>query len=252
MAMEEKWVFITGSNGGIGSELVRRFASAGYHIYAHSRKTSEEWEEGLDHIRSEYGIQVLPVCFDLTDSEKMKECMQQMLREKKQIDVLVNNAGMMHAGLFQMTEMETIRRVFDVNLFAAMELTQWVIRSMVRKKKGSIVNILSIAGLDLGLGQCAYGVSKAAMGAFTKTLASELSNYGIRVNGVAPGFTDTKMAQSEELRREREMIESGKGAFCRLAKPEEIAETVFFLASDASSFVNGQIIRVDGGNKCKL
>ena len=250
--MEGKWAFITGSSGEIGNALVKKFASAGYHIYAHARKPSEAWEGFLASVREDYHVEVLPVCFDLTDSAAMGEKMQQMMKERKQIDVLVNNAGTMHAGLFQMTEMDTVRKVFDVNLFAPMELTQWVVKLMVRKKRGSVVNILSIAALDLGLGQCAYGVSKSALGAFTKTLASEMGNYGIRVNAVAPGFTDTKMAHSEELRREREILENGKGAFSRLAKPEEIADAVLFLTSESASFINGEIIRVDGGNKCKL
>lgn len=250
--MEQRWALITGSSGGIGGALMEKFASEGYCIYAHARRTSPQWEQKLEEIRESCGVEAVPLCFDLTDSRAMQEQMQNMLAERRRIDVLVNNAGMMHAGLFQMTEMETVRKVFDVNLFGAMELTQWVVKLMVRKKRGSIVNVLSIAAQDLGLGQCAYGVSKAAMEAFTKTLSAEMRNYGIRVNAVSPGFTDTKMAQSEELRRERELIENAKGAFSRLAEPREIADAVYFLASDAASFVTGQVLRVDGGNHNRL
>lgn len=247
--MEEKWVFVTGSNRGIGAKILRKFVENGYHAYAHARKYSEEFESQTAALREASGMEIVPVYFELTDSEAMKTEMQKLIRGKKRIDVLVNNAGVIHSGLFQMTEIKTVREVFDVNLFAVMELTQWALKMMIRKKKGSIVNLSSVGGLDLGMGMCAYGVSKAAVAAFTKTLASELGYYGIRVNAVAPGFVDTQMGQAEEVKAERELLESRKGAFSRLAQPEEIANTVYFLASDESSYVNGQVLRIDGGNR---
>lgn len=247
--MEEKWVFITGSNRGIGEKILKKFVENGYHAYAHARKHSEEFEAEIASLKEASGMEIIPVYFDLTDSEAMKMEMQKLIRGKKSIDVLVNNAGVVHSGLFQMTEIQTIREVFDVNLFSVMELTQWMLKLMIRKKKGSIVNLSSVGGLDLGTGMCAYGVSKAAVAAFTKTLAGELGYYGIRVNAVAPGFVDTRMGRAEEIKEERERLESRKGAFSRLAQPEEIANTVYFLASDEASYVNGQVLRIDGGNQ---
>ena len=128
-----------------------------------------------------------------------------------------------------------------------MELTRLVLKIMTRKKSGSIVNISSIAGLDLAAGNSAYGVSKAALAAWTKTLAAEFTGSGIRINAVAPGLTDTRMAVLMEEKAKQEMISAS--AMNRLAKPEEIAQAVFFLTSDAASFINGQILRVDGGAK---
>lgn len=247
--MEEKWVFVTGSNRGIGEKILQKFVENGYHAYAHARKYSEEFEAKIVSLKETSGMEIIPIYFDLTDSEAMKTEMQKLIRGKKNIDVLVNNAGVIHSGLFQMTEIQTIREVFDINLFSVMELTQWMLKLMIRKKKGSIVNLSSVGGLDLGTGMCAYGVSKAAVAAFTKTLASELGYYGIRVNSVAPGFVDTRMGQAEEVKAERELLENRKGAFSRLARPEEIAGTVYFLASDEASYVNGQVIRIDGGNR---
>lgn len=247
--MEARWAFITGSSRGIGAAILEKFAASGYHVFAHARKYSEEFEQRLSDLEKKYDVEVIPVYFDMTDSEAMQREIQKLIREKRKLHVLVNNAGVIHSGLFQMTEIQTIRDVFEVNLFSVMELTQLALKMMVRKKGGSIVNLSSIGGLDLGMGMCAYGVSKAALAAFTKTLACELGYYGIRVNAVAPGFVDTQMGQSEEVRAERERLESKKGQLCRLARPEEVADAVYYLASEQASYVNGQVLRIDGGNQ---
>ena len=144
-----------------------------------------------------------------------------------------------------MTPVSIVRGVFDVNFFAQLELTQLILRRMTRQKSGAIVNIGSIAGLDLSAGNIAYGASKAALMACTQTLAAEVGSLGVRVNAVAPGLTDTAMATQMEKRAETRMIENS--AMRRLATVEEIAQVVLFLASDAASFVNGQVIPVNGG-----
>ena len=148
-----------------------------------------------------------------------------------------------------MTPIQSIRNVFDVNFFGMLEITQLVSKYMIRKKKGSIINIASVAGIDLSTGNCAYGTSKAAVIAFSKTLSSELSAHGIRVNVVAPSLTDTEMAYTTEAKKERTILLDNEEPFKRMARPEEIANTVCFLASEKSSFINGEVIRVDGGNR---
>lgn len=245
---DRQWAFITGCSRGIGEKILEKFVREGYGVYAHARKRSDAFEENLSQLCTKYGTEIRPVYFDMKDSQAMAEVMQGLIREKARMDVLVNNAGIMHQGLFQMTELQTIREVFDVNLFGLMELTQWILKLMLRKKSGSIVNLSSVGGLELDRGMCAYGVSKAAVAAFTRTLAQETAYYGIRVNAVAPGFVDTDMTRIFE-KPEEAVGSRKKHTLKRFARPEEIADVVYFLASEQAGYVNGQVLRIDGGNR---
>lgn len=243
--MRGRVCFITGSNRGIGRAMAEEFARNGADLIAHARLKTDAFEADMSGIADKYGVSVTPVYFDMTDSEAMKEVFRELYKNKTKIDILINNAGVAHGGLFGMTPVSKIKEVFEINLFSVMELTQLVLKIMTRQKSGCIVNLASIAGIDLKPGNSAYGVSKAAVIAWTKTLASEVAQYGIRVNAIAPGLTDTNMASLMEDKAGKEMIESS--AMKRLAKPEEIAKVALFLASENASFVNGQVIRVDGG-----
>jgi 3-oxoacyl-[acyl-carrier protein] reductase len=199
----------------------------------------------MEVIAGRCGVEIEPICFDMTDRLSMKACVTQIACSNRPVDVLVNNAGVAHGGLFQMTSIETIRDIFEINLFSALELSQLVVRLMQRRKYGSIVNIASLAGLELKSGNVAYGVSKAALIAATKTIAAELGALGIRVNAIAPGLTDTDMAALMEPKARRNMIE--RSSMERLGQPKEIADVAVFLASDMASFVTGQVLCADGG-----
>lgn len=243
--MKPKTALITGTNRGLGAQMLKAFAKAGYQVIAHARKETPEFLSNIEAIKKEYNTQVWPVYFEMTSTEEMKSAIKDVFKEVKSMDVLVNNAGVAHGGFFQMTSVKKIKEVFGINLFAMMELTQLVVRYMARQKSGSIINMGSIAGLDLKEGNCAYGVSKAAVMAFTKTLSKEVTPFNIRVNALAPGLADTDMAKQMEDNAGKEMVQDS--AMKRLAKPEEIADVAVYLASEQASFINGQIIRVDGG-----
>ena len=239
-----KTAFITGTNRGLGKAFVETFATKGANVIAHARKKTPEFMRFIEETAQKNGVVVSPVFFDMTDSGALKAAVRSIVAAKTPVNVLVNSAGVAHGGLFQMTSMEKIREV-AVNLFAHMELTQQLLRYMMRFPGGAIVNVASISGIDLKKGNCAYGVSKAALIAFTKTLAAEVAQSGLRVNAVCPGLTDTDMAGQMEQKAGAEMI--ARSAMNRLGNPREIAEVVAFLASDEASFVNGQIVCVDGG-----
>lgn len=247
MKLKGKTALVTGANRGIGKAMIEKMASEGAEILAHARRRTEEFEEFLKKIEKKYKVSVQPVYFELTNTEQMHEAMKPILQSEKKIDILVNNAGVAHGGFFSMTKIQTIRDVFDVNLFAAMELTQIVLRKMMRQKMGSIINMSSIAAIHVRAGNSAYGVSKAAIKAWTETLAIEVAPYGIRVNAIAPSLTDTEMAKMMEDKAGKEMLLSS--AMGRLATTEEIANVAIFLASDDASFVNGHTIVVNGGGR---
>jgi len=240
-----KTILITGANRGIGRVTAEAFARVGACLIVHSRSPTPAFADDMLDLAARYNVTIERVAFDMTDTVAMKAEINTILPPKRQIDVLVNNAGVAHGGLFQMTPLTDVRSVFDVNFFAQLELTQLIIRRMSRQKSGAIVNIGSIAGLELASGNVAYGVSKAALMAFTQTLASEVGHLGVRVNAVAPGLVDTEMANQMEKKAGTEMIRNS--AMKRLATAEEIAQVVLFLSSDVASFVNGQVIPVNGG-----
>lgn len=242
---KNKNVMITGTNRGIGRAMLEAFAKEGANIWAHARKETPEFTENLKCVSETYDVEIMPVFFDMTNSLEMKQAIKEIRDSKKIVDVLINNAGVAHGGLFQMTSLEKMRDVFDVNYFAILELTQLISRLMVRQKKGSIINIASVSGLDLKAGNCAYGTSKAALIAATKVLSYELAPQGIRVNAIAPGLTDTNMAVLMEEKAGDTMVR--ETSLKRLGLPEEIAQTAIFLASDKASFITGQTLRVDGG-----
>ena len=237
--------FVTGCSRGIGRAVAEEIAAQGANLIAHARSANELFLIDMTELADLYEVKIDTVFFDLCDTESMKREVKKILGSGVQVDVLVNNAGMAHGGLFQMTPISKVREVFEVNFFAQVEMMQLLIRHMIRNRSGSIVNVSSIAGIDLHAGNVAYGVSKTALIAATRTIAAEVGVHGVRVNAVAPGMTDTDLASTfGEKAMEQAVNES---AAKRMASVAEVAQIVTFLASDRSSFINGEVIRIDGG-----
>ena len=243
MKQQNKTVLITGASRGIGKATARVFAENGWNVVAHVRSRTDGLNYYFTELAEQNEVSILVVCFDMLDTVAMKESIKCLRKQKIYIDALVNNAGISHGGLFQMTPISTIKEVFSVNLFAHMELTQLVLRIMT-KENASIINVASMAGVNLRSGNSAYGVSKAALIAWTKVLQSELRGK-VRVNAVAPGLTETDMAH--EMEEKLQAITLSRALISRLASPEEIGKSIYFLSSDDASFITGTILKVDGG-----
>lgn len=242
-----EYIFITGAAGGIGRTLLEKYASKSFDLIAQDYKETPEFLEYVENIRRKHNVRIITVFFDITNEEQAKENISKLFADKIKVQHLINCAGIAHGGLFQMTPIKTIKHIFDINLFGQMIITQNVLKLMRGVPNSSIINFCSITGYDLNSGNSGYGVSKAAMIAWTKVLSKELAGQRIRVNGIAPGLTDTNMAKQMEAKAGEEMIHDS--LMNRLGKPEEIASVVYFLTSEEASFVNGEIIRVDGGKR---
>ena len=239
-----KTAVITGADGGIGFQIVKLFAENGANIIACTIAPNQDFEKHLRKIAEINGISADIVCFDLSDTESVKNGIKEIKALKKPIDILVNNAGIGHLALVPMISMEDMKRVFQINYFAQVQIVQGLYRALT-KSQGCIINLASAAGIDGDSGNTVYGATKASMILFTKVLSKEMSPAGVRVNAIAPGLVSTGLADVMGDKAKESMVSAS--LMHRLGNPEEIAKTALFLASDGSSFINGQIIRVDGG-----
>ncbi len=243
--LENKNVIVTGTAKGMGYQMVKTFAENGANVIAHARIESEEHRAYCAQIEKEYGGRVIPIYFDLRDNEAMKDAVKKIRGMQLQIDGLVNNAGITYNSLFQMTNMDELRNQMEVNFFAPFLFTQYISKLMVRNKRGSIVSISSSAALDGNSGKSAYGASKAALLTMTMCISEELAAMGIRANVVCPGVTSTDMLSTMpdyimDIQKEATFLK-------KIGTTLDIANTVLFLLSDYSSYITGQVIRVDGG-----
>ena len=236
----KKTALITGASRGIGAEIAREFAKAGYNVVVNYFKNREKAEA----LAKEIGGTAF--CADVSDFSQAEKMIKEAEKNFGTVDVLVNNAGVAlpQKLLVDTTEVEW-NRLFDVNVKGAFNCTKTVLDGMITKHSGSIINISSVWGVTGGSCEVAYSASKAAIIGFTKALAKELGPAGIRVNCVAPGVIDTDMnahLSAEDIEALKEETPLGvTGA------PSDVAKTVLFLASDSAKFITGQVITADGG-----
>ncbi|WP_205951969.1 SDR family NAD(P)-dependent oxidoreductase [Pantoea stewartii] len=245
MLLAGKWAVITGCLQGIGKATLSTFAASGASVFACCQHEDADFTSFIRHLMDEHQVEIIPICFDLTNDESVKAAAQKIQKAKKSVEILVNIAGANFDALFPMMTHDQLQKTFTINLFSQLVFTQYMTRLMLRNKKGSIINISSISALDGNIGQLAYSASKAAWLAATKTLSAELGPQGIRVNAVAPGVISTQMTSvlpAEVMARQMARCELNRPGL-----PEEVATTLLWLASDKSSYVTGQIIRIDGG-----
>jgi 3-oxoacyl-[acyl-carrier protein] reductase len=226
---------VTGASKGIGRAIAQELARAGAAVVVGYRSGKEEAEQ----LASELGGDAVQA--DVSSPEDAKR----LVEEAGDIDVLVNNAGLTRDGLLARMSDDDWRAVIETNLSSVFYTCRAVTRPMMRKRKGSIVNISSVVGVHGNWGQTNYAASKAGMIGFTKSLARELGSRNIRANVVAPGYVKTRLTDALPEEATRAMV--ANTPLGRVAEPEEIAGAVRFLASDAAAFITGEVLLVDGG-----
>lgn len=246
MLLKNKTAVITGSNRGIGKEILRLFSENGANVFACSRNLTEEFNNLIKQTQKDFNNKIIPIKIDLSDENSVKEASKKILSETDEIDILINNAGSIQTSLFQMTSIKKMKELFEINFFSQTVFTQFMIKSMLKKKFGSIVNISSNSAIDGNEGRSSYVSTKAALISQARVLSRELGPSNIRVNTIAPGLTNTDMMTKNTTKEVIDEIVL-KTPLRKIADPKDIANVALFLSSALSGHITGQIIRVDGG-----
>ena len=239
-----KVIFITGATRGIGYATAVKAAQQRWTVVLNGRD-----EERLADVKEEleilYGAKVHIVAYDVTDVNAVKQAFMWIKKNVGHLDAIVNNAGIMDDALIGMLKPEQLQKTLEVNTSAAIYHMQFASRLMAKQKSGSIINVSSIMGRFGNAGQLAYSASKAALIGATYSAAKELAPLNIRVNAVAPGFIETDLTNGYADETKQQTLSKIKMG--RAGQAEEVANVIMFLASDAASYVTGQVIGVDGG-----
>jgi len=246
MSLKNKYAVITGCNKGIGKETVRVFSENGANIFACVRKIDKNFTNYIKNLEKKFKNKIFAIELDFSDKGSVKSAANKILNYKKDITMLVNNAGTIETSLFQMSSIKKFYTIFEINYFNQTFFTQYILKSITKSKNGSIVYISSTASIDGNIGRNIYSASKAAINSQAKVLSKELGRLNIRVNVIAPGLVNTEMMKKNTPQKIIDEVVSNS-SLKRPGNPGEIAETILFLCSNKSSFITGQIIRVDGG-----
>jgi 3-oxoacyl-[acyl-carrier protein] reductase len=234
---------VTGASRGIGEAAARRLAAEGATVIAAAR-TVPALEKLVEAITSTGG-RALPLALDLADASSIEGAAREALAAHGQIDVLVNNAGITQDNLILRMSREAWDRVLAVNLTGVFLLTQAVVKGMVRRRYGRIVNVTSVVGLMGNAGQTNYAASKAGLVGFTKSLARELGSRNVTCNAVAPGFIRTAMTDGMTEQARESLAE--QIPLARLGAPEDVAAAIAFLGSEEAAYITGHVLNVSGG-----
>lgn len=242
--LENKIALVTGAGRGIGRAIAIAFAEEGAEVIINYNGSEQRAKEVKQTIEENGGKASIYKC-NVSDFVACEAMIKDIVKEYGHLDILVNNAGITKDGLIMKMKEEDFDSVLNVNLKGTFNTIRHSARQMLKQRSGKIINISSVSGILGNVGQANYAASKAGVIGLTKTMARELGSRGITVNAIAPGFVDTEMTEvlSEEIRENAcKQIILG-----RFGKPEDIANTAVFLASDKADYITGQVISVDGG-----
>ena len=247
MNITNKVALITGASRGIGASIARNLASHNCNICINYKNSYEEAIKLKKEIENKYNIKVLAIKADITKEEEIINMVDKIINEFGKIDILINNAGIAIDSIIEDKDIKNIHKILDTNLIGPFLISRYVAKYMLEQKEGNIINISSTNGIDTYYSYSLdYDASKAGLISLTHNLAENYSPY-IRVNAIAPGWVKTEM--NKELDEDYIKEEKNKIYLGRFANPEEIAKVVTFLASSDSSYINNEVIRVDGGTR---
>ena len=238
--LKGKKVLVTGASGGIGKAIAMELSSSGADLCLTGRNESE-----LENLQKIIGGNCQIIISDLSNSEGINNLADQAQEIMGQIDILVNNAGITKDNLFMRMSEDDWNEVININLNSIFKLTKQLIKGMIKRRYGRIINITSVIGVAGGAGQSNYSASKAGIIAMSKSLAQEVGSRSVTVNSIAPGFIETNMTAELSDDRKEDILRSISVG--RLGKPDDIAGAVCFLASDKASYITGQTIHINGG-----
>ncbi|BCB03321.1 3-oxoacyl-[acyl-carrier-protein] reductase [Bacillus sp. KH172YL63] len=244
MNLEGKVALVTGASRGIGREIALELARKGCNVVVNYAGSEAKANEVVDEIKS-IGKEAIAVQCNVSDSESVQDMVKKTISEFGSIDILVNNAGITKDNLLMRMKENEWDDVININLKGVFLCTKAVTRQMMKQRSGRIINISSIVGVSGNAGQANYVAAKSGVIGLTKTTAKELAPRGITVNAIAPGFISTDMTDElpEDVRTE--MLK--QIPLSRFGAPEDIAQVVSFVASDAASYMTGQTLHIDGG-----
>jgi 3-oxoacyl-[acyl-carrier protein] reductase len=244
MRLKDQVALVTGGSRGIGRGIVKAFAAEGAKV-VFCYRGSKEAADGLAAEIAAAGQVARAVQVDVTNMAEVEKCVQAVEAEWGPVNILVNNAGIIKDDLFVRMEPEAWASVLGTNLGGAFHFCKAVAYSMMKARKGRIINVSSVAATHVNPGQTNYAASKGAINSFTRALAAELASRGVTVNAIAPGFIETEM--TEAVRNKAGDTIKKHIPMRRLGQPDDIARVAVFLASADSAYVTGQVLTVDGG-----
>mgnify|MGYP006288850429 FL=1 len=242
--LKNKKVLITGSSRGIGAEIAKKLADLGAEVvinYANSKDSAEKVKESIE---AQGGVAHV-IQADISNFEEAKSLIKNSYKKMNGLNVLINNAGITKDNLILRMKEEQWDQVLDINLKGVFNCTKNAVKYLLKADNGKLINISSVVGINGNAGQANYAAAKAGIIGFTKTMAKELASRGVCSNAVAPGFIDTEM--TDELNEEIQENIINQVPLSRFGKAEEVADLVSFLASDNANYINGEVIKIDGG-----